>query len=178
MTFSLRSILFAAAMALSPVSAMTIKPSPNKLLPKSLDPAKNLGKRQSGAKISIIDGAANAPCGLGICCSPICQISFSLDDGNCPDGGSNQYALTCKENFDHEKAGEKRALDHCDGWSVFWEDGAVDGGRFVNVEQDGTGNFYSFFISGCDSTNPTFDPFQCAASGGGCSGSLAGIGAD
>ncbi|CAG1973625.1 unnamed protein product [Fusarium graminearum] len=191
MTFTLRSVLFAAVMALSaaPASALvgtpfvhsekpvdipkTIKPSFEKIA-RGRDPSKNLGLHKRDYSINIQDGSASAACPTGNCCSPICKMDVKFDE--CP-GGAKEYPQSCKKNFDDTKAFDRESFTYnCDGWSIFWEDGAVDGGRFITVEQGDTGNFYQFFVEGCKDTDPSWDPFQCSSLGGGCTAKASGLG--
>ncbi|RGP69262.1 hypothetical protein FLONG3_7898 [Fusarium longipes] len=166
MAFSIRSALFAAGMALSSPLLSSAMPSGD---------IKNLHKRAD--TVTIMDASYTAPCGLGNCCSPVCKAYFTMDSGDCPDKATKEWGQSCSDVFKNQKAGEKSPFTtKCDGWSVFWEDGAVDGGRFITVENDETGKYYQYFVGECKDTDFSWDPFQCAAIGGGCEAKISGRG--
>ncbi|CAG7554601.1 unnamed protein product [Fusarium equiseti] len=192
MAFTLRSVLFAAIMALTaiPVFAMvtissifihtiantthqTIKPSVDKLS-SGRDHSKNLGLRNRDWTISIFDVSQPASCGTIFrprsCCKHFCQLDIKFNE--CPNA-VKLYPKSCKSNFDNIRANDKKIFVNgsCKGWSIYWEDDAVDGGRFITVEEDSTGNFYQYFVEGCKAPKPVrkaSNPFHCASVGGGC----------
>ncbi|KAM0227692.1 hypothetical protein ACHAPO_011338 [Fusarium lateritium] len=93
------------------------------------------------------------------------------------DGATEEWVALCTEVFDKEKAGDKQSFTTgCKDWYFFWEDGAVDGGRFIAVENDDTGKYYQYFVEKCKDTEFSWDPYQCAAIGGGCDAKVSGPG--
>ncbi|RFN54285.1 hypothetical protein FIE12Z_1411 [Fusarium flagelliforme] len=172
MAFTLRSVLFAAIMALTAItaSAKTIKPSVDKLS-SGRDHSKNLGLKNRDWTISIFDASAPAKCDrFASCCSRFCQLDIKFNE--CPNA-VKKYSRSCKSNFDNIRANFKEIFINgsCGGWSIYWEDDAVDGGRYITVEEDSTGNFYQYFVEGCKATEPVkkgSDPWRCTSVGGGC----------